>query len=90
MNNPYLGRVDWTAMSTAVGFGIGLVVTIAVMGLLYKAFPRFRRPQVFFWVMLGLLLVTSIGSMVVLTPLQARNQGQHNQAQGGKQGAHGP
>ena len=41
-------------MSTAVGFGIGLFVTIVVTGLLYKAFPRFRRPQVFFWVMLGL------------------------------------
>ena len=59
--------------------------------LLYKAFPRFRRPQVFFWVMLGLLLVTSIGSMLVLTPLQAHNQAQsHNQAQGGKQGLHVP
>ena len=85
MNNLYIGRVDWTSISTAVGFGIGLVVTIVVTGLLYKAFPRFRRPQVFFWVMLGLLLVTSIGSMLVLTPLQA-----HNQAQDVKRAAHVP
>lgn len=95
MNNPYFGRVDWTAMSTATGFGIGLVVTIVVTGLLYKAVPGFRRPQVFFWVMLGLLLVTSIGGMVILTPLQARNQAQHNQAQhnqaqGAKRAAHVP
>ena len=85
MNNPYLRPVDWTAMSTATGIVIGLVVTIVVTGLLYKAFPRFRRPQVFFWVMLGILLVTSIGGMLVLTPLQT-----HNQAQGGKQAAHVP
>ena len=85
MNNPYLGRVDWTAMSTAVGLVIGLVTTAVATGLLYKAVPSFRRPQVFFWVMLGILLVTSIGSMLILTPLQA-----HNQARGGKQAARVP
>ena len=91
MNNPYLRTVDWTAMSTAAGLVTGLVVTALATGLLYKAVPGFRRPQVFFWVMLGLLLVTSIGSMLVLTPLQAHNQVQsHNQAQGGKQGLHVP
>lgn len=85
MNNPYLSRVDWTAMSTATGLVIGLVVPAVVTVLLYKAVPGFRRPQVFFWVMLGLLLVTSIGSMLILTPLQA-----HNQAQGAKRAAHDP
>ncbi len=85
MNNPYLRTVDWTAMSTAAGLVTGLVVTALATGLLYKAVPGFRRPQVFFWVMLGLLLVTSIGSMLVLTPLQA-----HNGKGGGKQAAHGP
>ena len=91
MNNPYLSTVNWTAMSMVTGLVIGLVVTGVVTGLLYKAFPKFRRPQVSFWVMLGLLLVISIGSMVILTPLQV-----HNQASGGiKKGGgtpplHGP
>ena len=85
MNNPYLGRVDRTAMSTATGLVIGLVITGLVTGLLYKAVPGFRRPQIFFWVMLGPLLMTSIGSMLILTPLQA-----HNQARGGKQAARVP
>ena len=48
MNNPYLSRVDWTAMSTATGLVIGLVATGLVVGLLYEAVPGFRRPQVFF------------------------------------------
>jgi len=74
MNNPYLSTVKWTAMSTAAGIVIGLIVTGLVVGLLYKAVPGFRQPEVFFWVMLGLLLVTSIGSMLILTPLQAHNQ----------------
>ncbi len=69
INSLYLGRVDWTAMSTATGFGIGFIVTVVAAGLLYKAFPRLRRPEVFFWVMLGILLVTSLGSMLILTPL---------------------
>jgi biotin transporter BioY len=81
MNNPYLSRVDWTAMSTATGFGIGFIITALVACLLYKAFPRFRRPEIFFWVMLGILLVTSLGSMLILTPLQVHN---------GKQAAHIP
>ena len=85
MNNPYLSRVDWTAMSTATGLVIGLVATGLVVGLLYEAVPGFRRPQVFFWVMLGLLLTTSIGSMLVLTPLQACNQ-----ARGARRAAHIP
>jgi len=73
MNNPYLRTVDWTAMSTATGFGIGLVVTILAACLLPRFFPRLRRPEVFFCVMLGILLVTSVGSMLILTPLQAHN-----------------
>ena len=77
--------MNWTALSTATGFGIGFIITVVAVGLLYKAFPRFRRPQVFFWVMLGLLLATSIGSMLILTPLQARNQ-----ASGGKRAARVP
>ena len=85
MNNPYLSTVDWTAMSTATGFGIGFIVTVVAAGLLYKAFPRLRRPEVFFWVMLGILMGTSLGSMMILTPLQA-----HNQRHGGKQAAHVP
>ena len=85
MNNPYLSRVDRTAMSTAVGLVIGLVTTAVATGLLYKAVPSFRRPQVFFWVMLGPLLMTSIGSMLILTPLQT-----HNQARGMNRAAHSP
>ena len=85
MNNPCFSRVDWTAMSTATGLLIGSIVTGLVTGLLYKAVPGFRRPQVFFWVMLGLLLVTSIGSMLILTPLQA-----HNGKGGGTPPLHGP
>ena len=74
MNNPYLSTVNWTAMSTATGFGIGLLVTVVAAGLLPKAFPRLRRPEVFFWVMLCILMATSVGSMLILTPLQAHNQ----------------
>jgi len=69
MNTPYLSTVNWTAMSTAAGLVIGLVVTAVATGLLYKAVPGFRRPRAFFWVMLGILLVTSIGSRLILTPL---------------------
>ena len=54
MNNPYLARVDWTAMSTATAFGISFVVTILAACLLPRVFPRFRRPEVSFWVMLGI------------------------------------
>jgi len=81
MNNPYLNTANWTAMSTATGFGIGFIITVLAACLLYKAFPRFRRPEVFFWVMLGILMVTSLGSMLILTPLQVHN---------GKQAAHVP
>ncbi len=85
MNNPYLSTVDWTAMSTATGFGIGLIVTVVAAAVLYKAFPRLRRPEVFFWVMLGILLVSSLGSMMILTPLQV-----HNQVHSGKRAARTP
>ena len=82
MNNPGLRTVDWTAMSTATGFGIGLLVTILAACLLPRFFPRLRRPEVFFWVMLGLLLVTSIGSMLILTPLQVRSQAHNGKSRG--------
>ena len=63
MNNPYLSTVDWTAMSTATAFGISFVVTFAAACLLPRVFPRFRRPEVSFWVMLGIFMVTFLGSV---------------------------
>jgi len=63
MNNPYLSTMDWTAMSTATAFGISFVVTIAAVSLLPKVFSRFRRPEVSFWVMLGIFMVTFLGSV---------------------------
>ena len=63
MNNPYLNTMDWTAMSTATAFGISFVVTIEAVYLLPKVFSRFRRPEVSFWVMLGIFMVTFLGSV---------------------------
>ncbi len=74
MNYPHFGTINWTTISTAMGMGIGFIVTIFAVGLLYKAFPQVRRPQVFFWVMLGILLMTSVGSMLILTHLQFQNR----------------
>lgn len=76
MNYPRLGTINWITISTAMGMAIGLVITIFAVGLLYKAFPQMRRPGVFFWVMLGILMVTSVGSMLLLTHLQFQNRKQ--------------
>ena len=69
-----LGTVNVMTVSTAMGMGIGLLVTLGAMILLYKVVPQIRRPAVFFWVMLGILMVTSVGGIVVCTHLQFQNR----------------
>ena len=78
MYYPHPGTVNVTTISTAVAMVTGMILTGLSIYLLPKAFPRLRRPEVGFWVFLGILMVTSIGSMLVLGTLQARaTQVQH-------------
>ena len=68
------GTVNWTTISTAVGFGIGFILTICVVTLLYRTLPQMRRPAVFFWVMLATLIVTCVGGIALCTHLQFQNR----------------
>jgi hypothetical protein len=78
MYSPHLGTVNVLTISTAVAMAIGMIITGLCVYVMPKIFPRLRRPEVSFWVFFGILMVTSIGSMFVLSTLQARaTQGQH-------------
>ena len=72
MYNPHPGTINVMTVTIAVAMGIGMVITGASVYILPKFFPRLRRPEVSFWVFLGMLMVTSIGSMLVLSTLQSR------------------
>ncbi|MGI4789961.1 MAG: hypothetical protein ACRYFS_14055 [Janthinobacterium lividum] len=48
-----------------------MIITGLSIYALPKVLPRLRRPEVFFWVFLAILMVTSVGSMFILSALQA-------------------
>ncbi len=72
MYYPPPDTVNVLTVGTAVAMAIGMIITGLSVYVLPKVFPRLRRPEVSFWVFFGILMVTSIGSLLVLTTLQAR------------------